>query len=150
MVSALAATTPLDTEHLLATDAESLPESLLLVVSYIGLDATLRLVAEFGGRSVSVPRGSGGESYQRLQRVVGSAAADALCWGFAGTKLYVPVCKGLRMRLRRRQLQCEFDALHQNGSAGHAVSELSRRHCITERWLYALIARARSERTGKQ
>jgi hypothetical protein len=71
----------------------------LKLVDLIGEDAALKLVEEFGGRRLDIPRSVGPR--HQLAKVIGEAAARKLVAEYFGGRLRVPMAKFWRAQVYR-------------------------------------------------
>lgn len=115
-----------------AVQLEDLPESLREIIELIGLPATLKLVARWGGVRLYVPEKVYADHV--LARTVGLDNAAALCEVFARCELIVPKCDAALGRIRDRQIRHRFQA------EGWPAHRLARHYHLTERHVYRILA----------
>ncbi len=70
----------------------------------IGADATYRFLAIWGGQSLRFPKRPAGTFYDKLLRVVGPVAAEALRREYAGQTCYVPTDAGAERAQRNVEI----------------------------------------------
>lgn len=105
--------------------SEHWPESMTRIAEVIGEEATLRLVAAYGGvKGVYIPRGSNtGHSWSR---VVGQENWDLLCARFGGRSLDLP--RGVFIKLKKQ-------AILELGAEGVPQRKIALRLGVTERYV---------------
>lgn len=146
-----AARFPLAIDSIRGRDLDCLPERMLILADSIGLENALRLVDRFGGHTILIPKLNQDRSasrcvlFGRLRSAIGNDGAEKMCAQHGGDRFTVPVCQELRHRLWRRALLREFEVCRGKRGTLHGVRILSARYSLTERWVYALLARSRAE-----
>lgn len=117
------------------------------LVDYIGLPATLRLVAEYGGQTLAIPKGTrerGQEIIAELGQAIGETAARKLAASYGGEYLYVPMCKPGLTALRDTELQARFDAMTSKAggmTARTAVNRLVKEFGVTGSTVWRALKR---------
>lgn len=116
------------------SDVESLPSTARELVEVMGLDATIDLVKTFGGDDLKIPEVVNGTSrmWDILVETVGPEAASKLVQRYAGTPIYVPMCRIALLAHRDREIVRRFDA-------GELFDVLRREYKITRRHLYRVL-----------
>ncbi len=113
-----------------------LPESLCELAQLISIDAVLKLVEQFGGVRLYVPkvvRQSG-----KLAKLLGMPAAEALSARCGGGRIEVPLAPNLGRAIRDEEIR-SLDA------SGYTVAEVARRLRIHQRTVYQVLSNARNE-----
>lgn len=121
----------MDTLMLYDMEERLLPPSLREIREVIGVAATLRMVEGCGGIRVFIPKRPRPE--HRLQRILGEEAFRLLSARYGGETLSVPRADRIVRRLRNLTIAAAYDT-------GMPVRELARRHQLTERQVYAILA----------
>lgn len=113
------------------------PESMKPIVDAIGEEAALRLVEEFGGTVIAMPRAPRANS--PTSRVLGLDIAKklALVWGWG--HMTVPLCSAVKRALQHRAIVQDLDA-------GLSGAQIARKHNIHIRTVRRLKAHARKSR----
>lgn len=108
---------------------EDLPEGFRGVAEDIGIKAALALIAEWGGRKVTVPANPG----EPLRKRLGNDACAQLCDKYSGARIHVPSITGASRRARDRAIQ---------GARveGMTVPMLMRRFRLSERRVQGILA----------
>jgi len=113
----------------------STPRTLLDMVAIIGVEASLQLVAHFGGSTLEIPAdpfGRGKNAFANLECALGHDAAVKLCKAYAYERVYVPR-RAAELRAQRNQkIVREFNA-------GVSVPELTKRHHLSDRWVWRIL-----------
>ena len=122
-------------------DIEHLPPVARELIEVIGLDATRALIEAFGGTRLYVPGRLAPD--HALVKLLGEPAAAALAAHYAGDELGVPRAAAAMRAALHRQIVAAYDA-------GASAARLAREHGCTERWIYAIVARRRSELASRQ
>lgn len=120
-------------EHNAKQDTPRLTAKARELVDYIGLPATLRLVAEYGGQTLAIPKGTrerGRALIAELSRAIGDTAANKLAASYGGEYLAVPICKPALTALRDAELQSRFDAM--TSAAGGQSARTAVNHLVKE------------------
>lgn len=120
-------------EHNAKQDAPRLTAKARELVDYIGLPATLRLVAEYGGQTLAIPKGTrprGRALIAELSRAIGGDAANKLAASYGGEYLAVPICKPALTALRDAELQSRFDGM--TSAAGGLSARTAVNHLVKE------------------
>lgn len=136
-------------QHLLISDAhELLPESVRDIINIIGVNATLELVKEFGGRTWRFSRGYRGPGAIRAARmaeVVGQVESDRLIetLGKIAAPVYIPACSAALRALRNTEIIQRFDTMtgaHDPPySANEAVFELAGQYKMCDRQIWRVL-----------
>lgn len=103
-----------------------------------------RMLQEFGGQSLRIPRAMPGKRSQRLRRALGVRCLAKLIDAFGGTRVYVPRCAALRSRLRHEAILGSFARAVRCGSGTAAVEGLSRRYAMTGRHIWNILKKEAS------
>ena len=115
---------------------------LTLLQRLIGDTATARLVEEFGGLEVPIPKGEGGETFARLAEVVGHDNAMSLCKVYGSDRLSVPLCRAMKKAERNTRIRADYDA-------GVGWYTLVKRYDLCERQLRTILGRAEDPGVGQ-
>lgn len=110
---------------------DDLPPILQEVADLIGVELTLRLVSEFGGWRVYVPKNLTDDC--ELTRAIGLDAARAVATAWAGQFLWVPKCVAAQRAQRDAEIIRRF-------AAGEKVTSLAREFGISGRHVYVILA----------
>ena len=110
-----------------------MPETALELISVIGLQSTIDLVAAFAGDDVKIPSKVDGKSriWAALAEAVGHEAAAKLVERYKDTSIYVPFCAKALRKVRDIDIVRSLDA-------GEPFDSVRRRHKLTRRHLYRL------------
>lgn len=108
------------------------------MVRVMGEAATMQLMTEMGGLRLTVPgwplkRAS--SRFERLQQIVGPAAAQAFAERWGGIEVQVPKAKQAMQLVRDRALQSAYDK-------GARVPDLARQYQLTEGQVWRVLKRA--------
>ncbi|WP_374348577.1 Mor transcription activator family protein [Chitinimonas sp.] len=124
-----------------------LPASVQDIVCLIGVQAALRLVSAWPGRTFPVSRNKrldGRVRFEALAEVVGHDAAEILSRHYADSELYIPQCAIAMRELRDRLIRADFDRI--TGSEGHsaraAVVMLVDAYGVSDRHVWRVLNRA--------
>ena len=105
----------------------------------------LRLLHAFGGQSIRVPRSMPKDKAHALRKNLGVACLRKLMDVFGGTNVYVPRCTALVNSLRQRNIIKDFSHCTRRGSSSTAaVSNLARRHGISDRRVWQILKKENS------
>jgi hypothetical protein len=115
-------------------DAVGLPKTARDLVDLIGLDATIDLVKMFGGDELHIPEVVDGTSrlWPVLVEAAGRAAAVSLVEHFAGTRVYVPMCRAALLTLRNREIIQRYDA-------GEPFDAIRRHYKMSRSYLFRVL-----------
>jgi hypothetical protein len=118
----------------------SLPQSVSDLVDLIGHEATMRLVAAFGGILIEVPSGKSlgkveGPLTARIIETLGGGLAARFMATYGGERLYIPRCAQAIRDERDRAIQADYDA-------GISVPDIARKYMISERWVWVVLKRS--------
>lgn len=120
-----------------------LPATALNLSRIIGTEATLKMVAEFGGTEYRVPRrefGPRSERFTELIELIGEENAHAVKAEYAGEDgVYIPRCLKAMMALRNRKMVTEFDELIRTNSARSSFATLARRYYLSNRQVEKIV-----------
>lgn len=110
----------------------STPTSQILteIAEVAGIEATAKLVALAGGRSVRVPAKAEPEHW--LTVALGTEAADKLCRVYAGSTVWIPKNDAEVRRLRDRQIV-------EDRRAGTTIRALAGKYRLTDRTIYNIL-----------
>ncbi len=113
--------------------SEDMPETALELISVIGLQATIDLVAAFQGDDVKIPSKVDGKSriWAALAEAVGHEAAAKLVERYQDTMLYVPTCANALRKARNTEIIRALDA-------AEPFDSVRRRYKLTRRHLYRI------------
>ena len=117
-----------------ADHVDRLPATAHELVEVVGLDSTIDLVRMFGGDELKIPERTDGDSriWTALLDAVGKQAATQLVERFAGTRIYVPMCKSALLNFRNREIVQAYDA-------GEPFDAIRRRHRLSRSYLFRLL-----------
>lgn len=102
-------------------------------VCLMGVGPTMALVNTYPGMQLKVPKGFvDGLMKQRLERILGRAAADAFIGRHGGEHLTVPRCAGLMRSLRNAEIIAAYDR-------GETLNELALAHGLSVRQLRSVL-----------
>ena len=113
----------------------SLPESLREIAELVGVDGAMALARRWGGRRLYVPTVMPDITHP-IADVLGLDKAHALAACFGGQRLLIPQAAAFQ-RLQRDQ---EIERQHADGVP---VSEIAERFGVSERQVFAILARVR-------
>ncbi|MBF5004714.1 Mor transcription activator family protein [Diaphorobacter caeni] len=116
-----------------------MPETALLLVQCMEIEATVALLNAWPGVEVKVPRfpnanPAGARRWAQLAALVGETAMQKLAALYGGTVLEIPLCSRVRLEKRNRNIRSEFDQLTAKPPTGEglskaeAVQEIGMRH----------------------
>lgn len=108
-----------------------LPASARRLVELIGLEATTRLVEEFGGTRLYVAE----VRNQRLREVIGEKAAEILSRYFGREEILVPICPALQEAMAVQMYR-----------VGESARTIARRFRRSERWVVQAVTKAEAQR----
>lgn len=131
-------------------DLSHLPQSAQLIVSLIGLPATVLLVEKRGGRTLSLHRR--GDSVKRLAGIVGEAAADSLFEHYGSEPIVVPRCTAALKNLRNEKIHAEFDRMTgaERQTARAAIDTIVDNFGLTERQIWRILKLSSVPRQARQ
>ena len=109
-----------------------LPQSLTSVVAAIGLPDTQKLMQVYGGTRIFIPRRLGDQ--HKLTNLLGIVQARRLSHHFGGERLLI--ARGAKAVRYRRNAE-----IVRRYGAGESVASLARRHQLTERQIYTILAK---------
>ena len=135
-----------DTEYQWTELIEHLPDNTKLIWRAVGdLRQFWRLLHAFGGQNIRVPRVLPKDKNHALRKSLGVACLRKLMAVFGGTSIYVPRCTALMNRLRQRDIIKDFSHRTRRGSSSTAaVSNLARRHGISDRRVWQILKQENS------
>ena len=126
-----------------------LPESVLALVTVIGLTETLSLVKHLGGTTYPLRKGRTRGSEARLaylEEIVGGAAMAKMVEAMAPCDVFVPRCGMERLALRDRDIRRRFDVQTAKGMPAYeAVNDLALAHGLTDRHVWRILKKADRE-----
>ena len=126
-----------------------LPESVLALVTVIGLPETLSLVKHLGGTTYPLRKGRTRGSEARLaylEEIVGGAAMAKMVEAMAPCDLFVPRCGMALLELRDRDIRRRFDVQTTKGMPAYeAVNDLALAHGLTDRHVWRILKKADNE-----
>ncbi|HIJ85227.1 MAG: Mor transcription activator domain protein [Magnetococcales bacterium] len=108
-----------------------LPESLMEIRETIGLNNTLKLVTNYGGTRVFVPKRI--HDQHRLVNVLGLKAANQLSRRFGGESLTLVRGASALRASRNKEIIEQY-------SKGVRVADLARTFALTERRIYTILS----------
>jgi len=126
-----------------------LPESVLALITIIGLTETVELVKNLGGTTYPLRQGRTKGSESRLaylEEIVGGAAMEKMVEALAPCDLFVPKCEQALLELRDRHIRRRFDAQTGKGvPAYEAVNDLALAHGLTDRHIWRILKKPDNE-----
>lgn len=111
-----------------------LPGVIRELIDEIGLEATMRLVDNYGGLLLRIPREP--KPGSPMERRLGQPAFDRLIGRWAGDRIWVPRCVALLTERRDQALLAEYEA-------GTPSKELARKFKVSDRHVWRILARSR-------
>ncbi|MBF0184292.1 MAG: hypothetical protein HQM06_07875 [Magnetococcales bacterium] len=126
-------TQPLAKKPLPALAREDLTPSMRDVADIIGLPDAQKIVRQYHGTRIFVPRTA--TTQHHLANLLGMAQARLLSEHFGGDTLTVPRLANLLRHQRNREIVRRYDQ-------GEAVRGLAREYQLTDRQIYAILTRA--------
>lgn len=125
--------------------SDRLPRVARDLLDRLGPANTLRLVTALGGTTIPVPMRAtktGEARYRYLRDLLGEELATALCREYAGTELYVPICKAAIMDQRDAALIRDRDAMASAGLAEREiVTGLALKYGLSDRHVWRVLKR---------
>ena len=126
-----------------------LPESILALMTIIGLPGTLALVRHMGGTTYPLRQGRTHGSTCRLaylEEIVGGAAMAKMVEAMAPCDLFVPRCGMALLELHDRDIRRRFDVQTAKGMPAYeAVNDLALAHGLTDRHVWRILKKADRE-----
>lgn len=106
-----------------------------ILVEGMGIEATMTLVRSFGGKMLSIPRGTGvrGVFIEWMDLNLGPVAAIWLRTTFGGERLTVPMLYDEVLASRNRLIVADYDA-------GVPMLELVRKYNLSERQIRTILS----------
>lgn len=103
------------------------------IANVVGQEAAISMVTAFGGMAIW-------PSVERLEPVIGKAAAILLAKELRGAEIYIPACRREASQKRNAVLVEKFDSLTKSGlSARKAVATLAEEFCISDRRVWRIL-----------
>lgn len=120
-----------------------LPESVLALMTVIGLSETVELVKNLGGTTYPLRQGRTKGSESRLaylEEIIGGAAVEKMVAALAPCDLFIPKCDQALLELRDRHIRRRFDVQTGKGvPAYEAVNDLALAHKLTDRHIWRIL-----------
>lgn len=108
---------------------------LVQIATIVGDDATLSIVAAFGGKAIY-------PSSDRFEPVIGRDAAAILAKELRGGEIYIPSCLRESIDARNGELVEKFDTMTKAGmSTRQAVSSLADEFRLSDRRVWKILKR---------
>ena len=108
-----------------------MPGSTQEIAEVVGDDNVMKLVEEYGGTRIFIPRNMGVQ--HKLAKLLGFENARILSNTFGGETLTVARCSNLLRYQRNKEICTKYDA-------GVGVRALARRYEVTERHIYSILS----------
>lgn len=126
---------------------EQLPRLARDLVEVIGLNATLRFVEAYGGRTLDLAKGKrirGKAQIQTIAEKIGKLAADKMAVHLGGAPFFVPKCAAALRAMRDAKVHARFDELTGKAdlSARRAVAQMVDEFGVVDRTLWRILKRA--------
>lgn len=112
-----------------------LPQRVHELVELIGTEATLTLMAKYGGLVLDIPRNA--DRAERLKDLLPSESVQKLCEYWGGDRFYVP-----KMDAPMRQWR---DAVIHQLRPTHSINRLARHFKLSDRRVKAIVAQPAPE-----
>lgn len=121
-----------------------LPAAVQRIAEVVGLPATMKLVAAWGGTSWYFARGIGRHGQARvaaLAEIVGEEAAGRLAFYMHEREtVYIPKCDAALKHLRDTEIHRQFDqAVREGVSSNTVVAELARTYELSDRHVWRIL-----------
>lgn len=120
-----------------------LPESVLSIITVIGLTETLELVRNLKGTTYPLREGRTRNSEARLaylEEIIGGQALEKLVIAMAPCDLFIPRCERAIMELRDRMIRRQFEEqLAAGAPAYEAANDLALAYNMTDRQIWRIV-----------
>lgn len=106
------------------------------------IDATLQVVAAFGGTTLHIPAERSARALARhpLRAHLTLQQMRRMVQYFAGTDVYIPRCFQAMVRVRDVSIVQRFDqGIRAGASAASVVRELAREYRLSDRWIWTIL-----------
>lgn len=129
---------------------ELLPESAIVIVDVIGLEATMQLVEVLGGVPMPVNKGvlaRGDARLDMLRQAVGEENTRKLMNAFGGEEIYIPNCYRALREIFWQTFLAEFDDLRATGvSVLMALTKLCPVHKVSYKQAMKVLSERKNTR----
>ena len=121
------------------------PEWIQQLSNTIGMDNLLKIVKNFGGSTLCIPKSVNPHVLTRKQQdiknLIGIEALNELSVVFGGSPVYVPLFTKLEHRLRNQKVIAQFD--------GKNYAELSKKFGCGERQIRRIVSKKNGKKAGR-